>query len=110
MPRHAFPTIADAAQALESGNVTAAALVEDALARMGQGEGPTVFTEVHAKSARDSALAMDQLRLVGRAPSRFAGIPITIKDLFDEAGHVSRAGSVARDGAAPATVTAPWYS
>ncbi|TCH97676.1 amidase [Roseococcus sp. SYP-B2431] len=107
MPRHAFPTIADAAQALETGSVTAAALVEEALARMGQGEGPAVFTEVHAKSARDAALAMDQLRLVGRAPSRFAGIPITIKDLFDEAGHVSRAGSVARDGAAPAAVTAP---
>ena len=107
MPRHAFPTIDDAAQALQSGNVTAASLVEDALARIGQGEGPRAFTEVHAKSARDSALAMDQLRLVGRAPSRFAGIPITIKDLFDEAGHVSRAGSVARDRAAPASVTAP---
>ncbi|WP_421993899.1 amidase [Roseococcus sp.] len=107
MPRHAFPTIADAAEALERGSVTAAALVEDALARMDHGEGPRVFTEIHAKSARDSALAMDQLRLVGRAPSRFAGIPITIKDLFDEAGHVSRAGSVARDGAAPALATAP---
>lgn len=107
MPRHAFPTIAEAAQALETGSVTAAALVEEALARMKEGEGPTVFTEVHAKSARDSALAMDQLRLVGRAPSRFAGIPITIKDLFDEAGHVSRAGSVARDGAPAAAATAP---
>ncbi|MBS7812497.1 amidase [Roseococcus pinisoli] len=107
MPRHAFPTIAEAADALENGSVTAAALVEDTLALMSEGEGPRVFTEIHAKAARDSALAMDQLRLVGRAPSRFAGIPITVKDLFDEAGHVTRAGSIARDGAAPATATAP---
>lgn len=107
MPRHDFLTIAEAAQALEAGGVTAAALVEQALARMERGEGPATFTAIHAKSARDSALAMDQLRRVGRAPSRFAGIPITIKDLFDEAGHVTHAGSIARDGAAPATATAP---
>ncbi|MDB5414349.1 MAG: amidase [Rubritepida sp.] len=107
MPRHEFQTIADAALALETGSVTAIALVEEALARMAEGEGPTVFTAVHAKSARDSALAMDQLRLVGRHPSRFAGIPITIKDLYDEAGHITQAGSIARDASAPAGATAP---
>ncbi|WP_424812542.1 amidase [Roseococcus sp. YIM B11640] len=106
MPRHAFPTIAEAAEALEAGTITSAALVEEALARMAEGEGPRVFTAIHAKAARDAALAMDQLRLVGRAPSRFAGIPITIKDLFDETGVVTKAGSVARDGSAPATANA----
>lgn len=106
MPRHDFPTIADAAHALESGRATSASLVEEALARIGEGEGPRAFTTVHTKAARDAALAMDHLRLVGRHPGPFAGIPITVKDLYDEAGHVTQAGSVAREGAVPARVTA----
>jgi aspartyl-tRNA(Asn)/glutamyl-tRNA(Gln) amidotransferase subunit A len=105
MPRHRHPTIHDAAILLEAGQTTAIALVEEALARMAEGEGPRAFTAVHAKSARDSALAMDALRKVGRAPSRFAGIPVTVKDLFDEAGIVTRAGSKTLD-AGPARETA----
>jgi aspartyl-tRNA(Asn)/glutamyl-tRNA(Gln) amidotransferase subunit A len=107
MPRHAHPTIAHAAIALDSGRTSATALVEEALARAAEGEGPRVFTALHAKAARDQARAVDALRQAGRAPSRFAGIPITVKDLFDEAGQVTRAGSVARDGAKPATAPAP---
>ena len=107
MSRHTFPTIARAAFALETGRVTAAALVEEALARAGQDEGARVFTTLHAKAARDQARATDLLRHAGRAPGRFAGIPITVKDLFDEAGLATRAGSVARDGAPVATATAP---
>lgn len=107
MPRHAQPTIAHAALALEAGRTTAMALVDEALARAAEGEGPRVFTALHAKAAREQARAMDALRQAGRAPSRFAGIPLTVKDLFDEAGHVTRAGSVARDGAKPAMAPAP---
>ena len=107
MPRHAHSTIAHAAIALESGRTSAVALVEEALARAMEGEGPRVFTTLHAKAAREQARAMDQLRQAGRALSRFAGIPITVKDLFDETGQVTRAGSVARDGAKPATAPAP---
>jgi aspartyl-tRNA(Asn)/glutamyl-tRNA(Gln) amidotransferase subunit A len=106
MPRHRYPTIHDAALMLEAGQTTAITLVEEALARMAEGEGPRAFTAIHAKSARDSALAMDALRKVGRVPSRFAGIPVTVKDLFDEAGHVTHAGSKALD-AGPARMTAP---
>lgn len=104
--RHAFPSLTDAAHLLERGEATAAALVEEALARAQQGEGPRAFTTLHAKAARDSALAMDALRRAGRAPSRFAGIPVTVKDLFDEAGHVTRAGSRALAGP-PARRNAP---
>jgi aspartyl-tRNA(Asn)/glutamyl-tRNA(Gln) amidotransferase subunit A len=107
MPRHAHPTIAHAAIALESGRSSSIALVEEALARAAEGEGPRIFTALHAKAAREQARAMDALRHAGRAPSRFAGIPITVKDLFDEAGQVTRAGSIARDGAKPATAPAP---
>lgn len=107
MPRHDFPTIELAAIGLETGQVTSASLVEEALARAQAGEGPRVFTTLHMKAARDAALAMDALRKAGRAPSRYAGIPITIKDLFDETGLTTMAGSVAREGAAPATAHAP---
>ncbi|WP_207539456.1 amidase [Sabulicella rubraurantiaca] len=106
MTRHGFPTLNDATQMLEAGKVSAATLVEEALSRARDGEGPRAFTALHSKSARDSALAMDALRKVGRAPSRFAGIPVTVKDLFDEQGIVTRAGSRALDRG-PAPHTAP---
>ncbi|HEV7265898.1 MAG TPA: amidase [Falsiroseomonas sp.] len=104
-----FPTIAEAANALAAGRVTAAALVEEALARIADpdGEGACAFIEVQAEPARATARAMDALRVAGRAPSPWAGIPITIKDLYDQAGKVTRGGSVALADAAPAAATAP---
>ena len=49
---------------------------------------------------------MDKLRSAGAAPSRFAGIPVSIKDLFDIAGQVTRGGSKVLDDAAPAKADA----
>jgi aspartyl-tRNA(Asn)/glutamyl-tRNA(Gln) amidotransferase subunit A len=49
---------------------------------------------------------MDHLRKANAAPSRFAGIPISIKDLFDIKGQVTRAGSRALDDSAPAQADA----
>jgi aspartyl-tRNA(Asn)/glutamyl-tRNA(Gln) amidotransferase subunit A len=102
-------TIAEAAADLAAGRVTAVALVEAALARIADpaGEGARAYLAVHADSARAAAAAMDRLRAAGRAPSPFAGIPISVKDLYDEAGQVTRGGSIALEGAAPATATAP---
>jgi aspartyl-tRNA(Asn)/glutamyl-tRNA(Gln) amidotransferase subunit A len=51
---------------------------------------------------------MDRLRKANAAPSRFAGIPISIKDLFDIKGQVTRAGSRAlEEEATPAEQDAP---
>lgn len=102
-------TIAEAAAALAAGHTTAAALTEAALARIADpaGEGSRAFMTVHADTARASAAAMDALRAAGRAPSPFAGIPISIKDLYDEAGVTTRSGSVVLKGAPPAQETAP---
>jgi aspartyl-tRNA(Asn)/glutamyl-tRNA(Gln) amidotransferase subunit A len=47
------------------------------------------------------------LRRSGRAPSTFAGIPISVKDLFDLAGEVTTAGSKVLKNAAPAVADAP---
>jgi aspartyl-tRNA(Asn)/glutamyl-tRNA(Gln) amidotransferase subunit A len=50
---------------------------------------------------------MDALRKANAAPSPFAGIPVSIKDLFDIKGQVTRAGSRALDDAPPAKEDAP---
>lgn len=102
-------TIAEAADALAAGRVTAEALVETALARIADpaGEGARAYITVAADAARAQARAMDALRAAGRGPSPWAGIPIGVKDLFDIAGERTRAGSVVLDDAPPATATAP---
>lgn len=103
------PTILEQAEALEAGRTTARALVEDCLARIADpaGEGQRAFVTVYSEQARQSADAIDALRRAGRRASRFGGVPISLKDLFDVAGEVTRAGSRALAGAAPASAHAP---
>jgi aspartyl-tRNA(Asn)/glutamyl-tRNA(Gln) amidotransferase subunit A len=102
-------TIEEHAQALSAGRTTARALVEQCLARIADpnGEGARTFIKVHAESARMMADAMDMLRRAGRAPSRYAGIPVSLKDLFDIAGEPTPAGSRVLAEAPPAAVHAP---
>jgi len=101
--------LADAAAALAEGRTTSQALVEEALARIGDpaGEGARAYVFVAADAARQQARALDALRASGRAPGRFAGIPIGVKDLFDIAGEPTRAGSAVLHDAPPALATAP---
>ena len=101
-------TIAQAADDLASGATTARKLVEACLERIQDpaGEGARVFMRVYADEARASADAMDALRRVNRHPGRFAGIPISIKDLFDVAGEITSAGSKALHAAKPAAAHA----
>ncbi len=103
------PSIAAAADALAQGTTTARALTEAALARIADpdGQGARSFIQVQATAALAAADAMDALRAAGRAPSRYAGIPISVKDLFDQSGQVTAAGSVVLADAPPATTTAP---
>ncbi len=102
-------TIEAAAAALEAGRVSSRALVEACLARIGapDGQGPVAFLRVFGESARAAADAADGLRRAGRAASRFAGIPVSIKDLFDVAGEPTPAGSRLLAGAPAAAATAP---
>src|SRR5712675_77527 len=89
-----IPTLASLAADLDAGRTTARALVD-------------AFLHVDAEAAIEAAEAMDRLREVRAAPSPFAGIPISIKDLFDIKGQVTRAGSRALDDSAPADADAP---
>jgi aspartyl-tRNA(Asn)/glutamyl-tRNA(Gln) amidotransferase subunit A len=103
------PTLATLASDLESGATTARKLVEECLARIADpaGEGQRTFIHVDKEAALDAADAMDRLRKANAAPSRFAGIPVSIKDLFDIKGQVTRAGSRALEDSAPAEADAP---
>jgi aspartyl-tRNA(Asn)/glutamyl-tRNA(Gln) amidotransferase subunit A len=104
------PTLATLASDLESGRTSARRLVDDCLTRIADpsGEGARAFIHVDAEAAIEAAEAMDRLREVKAAPSPFAGIPVSIKDLFDIRGQVTRAGSRALgEDAVPADADAP---
>jgi aspartyl-tRNA(Asn)/glutamyl-tRNA(Gln) amidotransferase subunit A len=103
------PTLAALADDLAAGRTSARKLVEECIARIADpaGEGQRTFIHVDKDAALGAADAMDHLRKAHAAPSRFAGIPVSIKDLFDIKGQVSRAGSRALEDSAPATQDAP---
>lgn len=102
-------TLAALAAELADGRTSARKLVEECLAKIADpaGEGQRAFIHVDKDAALAAADAMDRLRKANAAPSPFAGIPVSIKDLFDIKGQVTRAGSRALDDSAPAEADAP---
>jgi aspartyl-tRNA(Asn)/glutamyl-tRNA(Gln) amidotransferase subunit A len=97
-------TLAELARDLRAGDTTSRRLVEECLARIADpaGEGARTFLKVHAEAARAAAEYYDRLRALGVTLSPWAGIPVSIKDLFDMAGDVTTAGSKVLRGHAPA--------
>ena len=91
-----FPPLAQLAADLAAGRTTSRALVETALERIADpaGQGAVAFMHVDADSARAAADAHDRLRAAGTVLSPLAGIPVSVKDLFDIEGQPTRAGSV----------------
>lgn len=89
---------------LSNGSVTSRQLVEDALAAINDpnGEGKATFIKVHAKEALQAADAIDARRKKGLAVPSLGGIPISVKDLFDEAGETTLGGSIVLIGQPPA--------
>ena len=102
------PTLAGLADDLENGRTSARKIVDGCLERIADasGEGERTFIHVDAEAAIEAAEAMDRLREIKAAPSRYAGIPVSIKDLFDIRGQVTRAGSRALEDSAPAEADA----
>ena len=102
------PTLASLAADLRAGRTSARRLVEECLGKIADetGEGIRTFIHVDRESAIATADAMDRLRKANAAPSAYAGIPVSIKDLFDIRGQVTRAGSRALDDSAPAEADA----
>ena len=90
-------TVAQLNADLAAGRTTSRELVEQALARIADpaGEGERAFLKVNAEGARAEAEHCDRLRKAGVRRSPVDGLPVSLKDLFDVAGEVTRAGSKA---------------
>ena len=97
-------TLDQLAAELAAGTVTSRALVEDSLARIADpsGEGARVFLKADPDKALAAADFHDTLRRLNAAVSPFAGIPISVKDIFDIAGDVTTCGSIVLQDAPPA--------
>ena len=97
-------TVAGLSRELAEGRTTSRKLVEQALARIADpaGEGARAFLKVYAEQARADAEHSDRLRRQGVVRSGVEGLPVSLKDLYDVAGDVTRAGSKLLAGAPPA--------
>ena len=89
---------------LVAGKTTSEKLTRECLEKITDpaGEGQRAFIKVYAEAAIATARASDVQRANGVVASPLAGIPISIKDLFDVAGDVTRAGSIILQDAPPA--------
>lgn len=98
-------TLAATARDLANGRVNSVALTATCLDRIKDvaGEGTRTFIRTYGAHALAAADASDRLRAHGMTPSPLAGIPISIKDLFDVAGESTTAGSVFLSSAPKAT-------
>jgi aspartyl-tRNA(Asn)/glutamyl-tRNA(Gln) amidotransferase subunit A len=105
-------TIEAQSNAIEANLTSSAELVEQSLSRIAEptGEGTRTFITVWHEKAREVAAAQDRLLRAGYRSSPIAGIPMSIKDLLDVKGEVTRAGAPALDDMPPATCDAPVVS
>src|SRR6476646_1078870 len=91
-PDVAWGTAAEIAAAVTNGGMTAAAVVDQALARIAKlNPALNAFTAVTAERARSRAKLIDSVQDKSRLP--LAGVPFAVKNLFDVAGIVTTAGS-----------------
>jgi aspartyl-tRNA(Asn)/glutamyl-tRNA(Gln) amidotransferase subunit A len=97
-------TLSELAHRLKTREVTSRQLVEEALAAIKdpRGEGSRVFLVVHETEALAAADRADAQQRNGIRRGVLSGIPISIKDLFDEAGVVTLGASKVLVGSPPA--------
>ncbi|MCW5633223.1 MAG: amidase [Rubrivivax sp.] len=112
MPALSTPpaTIAALRQRLQASGASHEALVTEVLERARSSEAAHVFTAVHADAALAAARTADEAARRGGPPAALrplAGLPVTVKDLYDVAGEPTLAGSVVLRGTLPAAVDAP---
>lgn len=99
--------IANTLKKLASGEFTSLSLTNECLDAIAspQGEGKRAYTRVVPDAVRAAAAQADSE--TGKKSLPLAGLPISIKDLFDVAGEPTPAGSVVLANSAPKTSDAP---
>jgi len=97
-------TIRHTSMALATRTVSAAELLDASLTAIDadQVRGGATYTHVDREAAREAASASDAFRDRGYVPSELAGVPVSVKDLFDVKGQVTTAGSRILCGEPPA--------
>lgn len=85
---------------LAAGRASSRSLLDLCLANIAKSreDATRVFIELDEDGARRAADEQDRLRRQDRHASPFAGIPFSVKDLFDVKGQKTRAGSPCREG------------
>ncbi|MET0208891.1 MAG: amidase family protein, partial [Burkholderiaceae bacterium] len=79
---------------LARGETTHEAIVTQALEGAAGAPARHVFTKLHADAALAAARHADAAQRAGVALPALAGLPVTVKDLYDVAGETTMAGSV----------------
>jgi len=102
-------TVAQLGADLATGRTSSRKLLEQALARIADpsGEGARAFLKIYGDAAHAEAEFSDRLRASGLRRSPVDGLPVSIKDLFDVGGDVTRAGSKILVDAPAAKADAP---
>ncbi|OEZ48276.1 glutamyl-tRNA(Gln) amidotransferase subunit A [Janthinobacterium sp. MP5059B] len=101
-------TIRELAADLAAGRITSVELTQRMLARAEahRAQGGHAYVSLDGEQALAEARASDAARAAGIVASPLAGVPISIKDLFDVEGQASSAASLALADAPPAVADA----
>ena len=106
-PRPDLPESIESLHAsLRAGQTSRTDLIADASARAASPAGKAVYLHTTFDAAAQVAHAADAAARAGKPLHPLAGLPVSVKDLYDIAGEVTRAASAARQDAAPATADA----
>ncbi|MEO7152366.1 MAG: amidase [Burkholderiaceae bacterium] len=100
-------SIAARHRAVARGDASYDAGIDAALRAATEAAAAHVYTRLYPDAARAAAWHADALRAAGVALPALAGLPVTVKDLFDVAGEPTAAGSTILRDAPPATADAP---
>lgn len=99
----ALPPITELRRRIAGGALTHTSLVEQVLEGASAPAAGHVFTRLYPDAARAASHHADAMQAAGVPMPPLAGLPVSIKDLYDVAGEVTLAGSVACQGEPPAT-------
>ncbi len=104
----AWASASDIARAVNDGKITAARVVEEALATISTRDPMlNAFTAVTDARARARAEELDDKRAQGQPLGPLAGVPFAVKNLFDVTGLPTLAGSKINRDLPPASRDAP---